>query len=189
MWWKISKVCTAAVPWWGTPTPEAVPGARCGRRSHCLLQQHPTIHFSFSLVNGGALSVGPFWQGHGDDLHVWHSPWQRTRPGQQLWQLGWLLWLCLAITMASNPPTDYWYGPLKYSRTDYVASWVQRGRDLGLPTYNQVRERFGLKPLQNWSNLASHLEPQVTGNWSGQGMYVGQRTMGHSRQELNSATS
>ncbi|OWK58826.1 Dual oxidase 2 [Lonchura striata] len=56
---------------------------------------------------------------------------------------------------------DYWYGPLKYSRTDYVASWIQRGRDFGLPTYNQVRQHFGLKPLQNWSNLAPHLEPQV----------------------------
>uniref|UniRef100_A0A8C3VFM0 NAD(P)H oxidase (H2O2-forming) n=1 Tax=Catharus ustulatus TaxID=91951 RepID=A0A8C3VFM0_CATUS len=56
---------------------------------------------------------------------------------------------------------DYWYGPVKYSRTDYVASWVQRGRDFGLPTYNQVRQRFGLEPLQNWSNLAPHLEPQV----------------------------
>ncbi|XP_023790135.1 dual oxidase 2-like [Cyanistes caeruleus] len=56
---------------------------------------------------------------------------------------------------------DYWYGPLRYSRTDYVASWLQRGRDLGLPTYNQVRQHFGLKPLQNWSNLAPHLEPQV----------------------------
>lgn len=56
---------------------------------------------------------------------------------------------------------DYWYGPLRYSRTDYVASWVQRGRDFGLPTYNQARQRFGLKPLQNWSNLAPHLEPQV----------------------------
>ncbi|NWR33479.1 DUOX2 oxidase, partial [Tachuris rubrigastra] len=56
---------------------------------------------------------------------------------------------------------DYWYGPVKYSRTDYVASWIQRGRDLGLPTYNQARERFGLKPLQNWSNIAPHLEPQV----------------------------
>ncbi|KFR02023.1 Dual oxidase 2 [Nipponia nippon] len=56
---------------------------------------------------------------------------------------------------------DYWYGPLKYSRTDYVASWLQRGRDLGLPTYNQARERFGLKPLQNWSVLAPHLEQQV----------------------------
>lgn len=76
---------------------------------------------------------------------------------------------------------------MKYSRTDYVASWVQRGRDFGLPTYNQVRQRFGLEPLQNWSDLGPHLEPQVTGNWAGQGMYVGQRMMGPSRQELNSA--
>ncbi|NWW88131.1 DUOX2 oxidase, partial [Rhynochetos jubatus] len=58
---------------------------------------------------------------------------------------------------------DYWYGPLKYSRTDYVASWLQRGRDLGLPTYNQAREQFGLKPLQNWSDLAPHLDQQVLG--------------------------
>ncbi|NXT94227.1 DUOX2 oxidase, partial [Anhinga rufa] len=56
---------------------------------------------------------------------------------------------------------DYWYGPLKYSRTDYVASWLQRGRDLGLSTYNQARERFGLEPLQNWSDLGPHLEQQV----------------------------
>uniref|UniRef100_A0A8C3JAD8 NAD(P)H oxidase (H2O2-forming) n=1 Tax=Calidris pygmaea TaxID=425635 RepID=A0A8C3JAD8_9CHAR len=56
---------------------------------------------------------------------------------------------------------DFWYGPLKYSRTDYVASWIQRGRDLGLPTYNQARERFGLEPLQNWSDLAPHLEQEV----------------------------
>ncbi|XP_010004248.1 PREDICTED: dual oxidase 2 [Chaetura pelagica] len=56
---------------------------------------------------------------------------------------------------------DYWYGPLKYSRTDHVASWFQRGRDLGLPTYNQALERFQMKPLQNWSELAPHLEQQV----------------------------
>ncbi|NXW90244.1 DUOX2 oxidase, partial [Alopecoenas beccarii] len=56
---------------------------------------------------------------------------------------------------------DYWYGPLKYTRTDYVASWLQRGRDLGLPTYNQAQERFGLEPLQNWSALAPHLDQQV----------------------------
>jgi len=106
------------------------------------------------------------------------------RPAQQLWQLGLLLWLCPAITMASNLPTDYWYGPLKYSRTDYVASWLQRGRDLGLPTYNQAQERFGLEPLQNWSDLAPHLEQQVTANWSGNRKCVGQRTLGQSRQQL-----
>eukprot|EP00076_Gallus_gallus_P015519 XP_015134571.1 dual oxidase 2 [Gallus gallus] len=56
---------------------------------------------------------------------------------------------------------DYWYGPLKYSRADYVASWLQRGRDLGLPTYNQARERFGLEPLQDWTNLAPHSQQKV----------------------------
>ncbi|OXB56751.1 hypothetical protein ASZ78_008518, partial [Callipepla squamata] len=56
---------------------------------------------------------------------------------------------------------DYWYGPLKYSRTDYVASWLQRSRDLGLPTYNQARERFGLEPLQDWTNLAPHSQQKV----------------------------
>ncbi|XP_065589784.1 dual oxidase 2 [Cyrtonyx montezumae] len=56
---------------------------------------------------------------------------------------------------------DYWYGPLKYSRTDYVASWLQRGRDLGLPTYNQAREWFGLEPLQDWTNLAPHSQQKV----------------------------
>lgn len=109
-----------------------------------------------------------------------------TRPAWQLGQLGLLLWLCLAVATTLNPPTDYWYGPLKYSRTDYVASWLQRGRDLGLPTYNQARERFGLDPLQNWSYLAPHLEQEVTGNWSGHGKCVGQRTLGQSRQQLAS---
>lgn len=107
---------------------------------------------------------------------------RRTRPAWQLGPLGLLLQLRLAITMTSNPPTDYWYGPLKYSRTDYVASWLQRGRDLGLPTYNQARERFGLEPLQNWSDLAPHLEQQVTRDWSGHGKCMGQRTLGQSRQ-------
>uniref|UniRef100_A0A8C8SKZ3 NAD(P)H oxidase (H2O2-forming) n=1 Tax=Pelusios castaneus TaxID=367368 RepID=A0A8C8SKZ3_9SAUR len=56
---------------------------------------------------------------------------------------------------------DYWYGPLKYSRTDYVASYIQRGRDLGLPTYNKARELFDLTPAQNWS-FFNHSDAQVT---------------------------
>uniref|UniRef100_A0A8C3J9N9 NAD(P)H oxidase (H2O2-forming) n=1 Tax=Calidris pygmaea TaxID=425635 RepID=A0A8C3J9N9_9CHAR len=90
-------------------------------------------------------------------VRLCNSYWSR----EQLWWLELLFWLCLAVTMALNSPTDFWYGPLKYSRTDYVASWIQRGRDLGLPTYNQARERFGLEPLQNWSDLAPHLEQEV----------------------------
>uniref|UniRef100_A0A8C0WUU0 NAD(P)H oxidase (H2O2-forming) n=1 Tax=Castor canadensis TaxID=51338 RepID=A0A8C0WUU0_CASCN len=33
---------------------------------------------------------------------------------------------------------DYWPGPDKFSRTDYVASSIQRGRDMGLPSYSQA---------------------------------------------------
>ncbi|XP_056671998.1 dual oxidase 2 [Monodelphis domestica] len=56
---------------------------------------------------------------------------------------------------------DYWPGPGKFSRTDYVASSIQRGRDLGLPSYNQALEALGLETLKNWSTLNPKLEPNV----------------------------
>uniref|UniRef100_A0ABM5EXE9 NAD(P)H oxidase (H2O2-forming) n=1 Tax=Pogona vitticeps TaxID=103695 RepID=A0ABM5EXE9_9SAUR len=48
---------------------------------------------------------------------------------------------------------DYWYGTVKYSRMDFVASWIQRGRDLGLPTYNKAREFFNLQPVKDWQGI------------------------------------
>ncbi|NWT05500.1 DUOX2 oxidase, partial [Mionectes macconnelli] len=101
-------------------------------------------------------------------VRLCNSYWSRERPGLQQAEDVDTLLLGMSSQIAEQEDNivvedlqDYWYGPLKYSRTDYVASWIQRGRDLGLPTYNQARERLGLKPLQNWSNLAPHLEPQV----------------------------
>ncbi|NXD28302.1 DUOX2 oxidase, partial [Spelaeornis formosus] len=101
-------------------------------------------------------------------VRLCNSYWSRENPGlQQAKDVDNLL-LGMSSQIAEREDNimvedlqDYWYGSLKYSRTDYVATWVQRGRDFGLPTYNQVRQHFGLKPLQNWSNLAPHLEPQV----------------------------
>ncbi|NXO29095.1 DUOX2 oxidase, partial [Cisticola juncidis] len=97
-----------------------------------------------------------------------NSYWSRENPGLQQAEDVDNLLLGMSSQIAEREDNivvedlqDYWYGPLRYSRTDYVASWVQRGRDFGLPPYNQVRQRFGLKPLQNWSSLAPHLEPQV----------------------------
>ncbi|XP_056428537.1 dual oxidase 1-like isoform X2 [Hyla sarda] len=37
---------------------------------------------------------------------------------------------------------DYWYGQIKYSRTDLLAASVLRGRDMGLPSYKKLREHF-----------------------------------------------
>ncbi|NXO94061.1 DUOX2 oxidase, partial [Certhia brachydactyla] len=101
-------------------------------------------------------------------VRLCNSYWNRESPGLQQAEDVDNLLLGMSSQIAEREDNiivedlqDYWYGPLKYSRTDYVASWVQRGRDFGLPTYNQVRQHFGLKPLQNWSSLAPHLEPQV----------------------------
>uniref|UniRef100_A0A4W5PMN0 NAD(P)H oxidase (H2O2-forming) n=1 Tax=Hucho hucho TaxID=62062 RepID=A0A4W5PMN0_9TELE len=48
---------------------------------------------------------------------------------------------------------DYMYGPLRFSRSDLVALTVQRGRDFGLPSYNQVREGLGLAPMERWGDI------------------------------------
>ena len=49
--------------------------------------------------------------------------------------------------------TDFWPGPLKFSRTDYLASCLQRGRDLGLPSYNKARAALGLPPITRWQDI------------------------------------
>ncbi|CAO2579083.1 Dual oxidase 2 [Lemmus lemmus] len=56
---------------------------------------------------------------------------------------------------------DYWPGPDRFSRTDYVASSIQRGRDMGLPSYSQALLALGLEPPKNWSALNPQVEPQV----------------------------
>lgn len=60
--------------------------------------------------------------------------------------------------------SDYWPGPDRFSRTDYVASSIQRGRDMGLPSYSQALRAFGLEPPKNWSALNPQVEPQVNNN-------------------------
>uniref|UniRef100_A0A480W7C1 NAD(P)H oxidase (H2O2-forming) n=1 Tax=Sus scrofa TaxID=9823 RepID=A0A480W7C1_PIG len=56
---------------------------------------------------------------------------------------------------------DYWPGPGKFSRTDYVASSIQRGRDMGLPSYTQALQALGLNTPKNWSDFNPNVDPQV----------------------------
>ncbi|XP_003791842.1 dual oxidase 1 [Otolemur garnettii] len=52
---------------------------------------------------------------------------------------------------------DFWPGPLKFSRTDHLAGCLQRGRDLGLPSYTKAREALGLPPITRWQDINPEL--------------------------------
>ncbi|XP_072594510.1 dual oxidase 2 [Vulpes vulpes] len=56
---------------------------------------------------------------------------------------------------------DYWPGSGKFSRTDYVASSIQRGRDMGLPSYTQALMALGLEIPGNWSHINPNVDAQV----------------------------
>nr|XP_060611324.1 dual oxidase 2 [Anolis sagrei ordinatus] len=62
---------------------------------------------------------------------------------------------------------DYWYGTVKYSRMDFVASWIQRGRDLGLSTYNKYREFFKLPPAKEIPRENETLFEEVAAMYDG----------------------
>lgn len=43
---------------------------------------------------------------------------------------------------------------------------MQRGRDHGLPPYNEWREVCGYEKAKNWNDLEEFMEPQVLINYS-----------------------
>ncbi|NXA33140.1 DUOX2 oxidase, partial [Eudromia elegans] len=125
--------------------------------------------FLASMVPPGVYKRGPTCQFQPDPaLRLCNSYWSRKGTRLQRAEDTDSLLLGMSSQIAEQEDNivvedlqDYWYGPLKYTRTDYVASWLQRGRDLGLPTYNQAREQFGLEPLQTWTDLGAHSGQQV----------------------------
>ncbi|KJH47788.1 animal hem peroxidase [Dictyocaulus viviparus] len=47
---------------------------------------------------------------------------------------------------------DYIFGPMHFTRLDVVASSIMRGRDNGLPSYNELRKAFNL-PEKTWETI------------------------------------
>ncbi|ESO87606.1 hypothetical protein LOTGIDRAFT_235056 [Lottia gigantea] len=45
------------------------------------------------------------------------------------------------------------FGPLDFNQRDLAAINIQRGRDHGLPGYNEIRQTYGLNRLGNWSDI------------------------------------
>ncbi|KAF4081387.1 hypothetical protein AMELA_G00160610 [Ameiurus melas] len=52
---------------------------------------------------------------------------------------------------------DYMYGSLQLSRTDALTIAIQRGRDFGLASYNQVREALNFPPVKTWGEINPNL--------------------------------
>jgi len=60
--------------------------------------------------------------------------------------------------------TDYMYGPLRFTRTDLVATTIQRGRDFGLRSYTEMRKALDLPPVKTFAEINPELNrtnPQV----------------------------
>nr|XP_002717948.2 dual oxidase 1 [Oryctolagus cuniculus] len=93
-------------------------------------------------------------------LRVCNSYWSRKHPSLQSADNVDALLLGMASQIAEREDhvvvedvRDFWPGPLKFSRTDHLASCLQRGRDLGLPSYTRARAALGLPPIAQWQDI------------------------------------
>ncbi|XP_048188150.1 dual oxidase 2 [Perognathus longimembris pacificus] len=106
--------------------------------------------------------------GHSPALRVCNSYWTRENPNlknaREVNEL--LLGMASQISeledrIVIEDLRDYWPGPDKFSRADYVASSIQRGRDMGLPSYSQALLALGQEPPKHWKDLNPNVELQV----------------------------
>ncbi|VCW68212.1 unnamed protein product, partial [Gulo gulo] len=93
-------------------------------------------------------------------LRVCNSYWSRKHPNLRRAEDVDALLLGMASQIAEREDhvvvedvLDFWPGPLKFSRTDYLAGCLQRGRDLGLPSYTKARAALGLPPVTRWQDI------------------------------------
>lgn len=66
----------------------------------------------------------------------------------------------LRYTFCSQVTDHLFQGNLNFG-LDLVALNVQRGRDHGLPPYNEWRQVCGYEKVNNWKDLEDFMEPQV----------------------------
>ncbi|XP_055048116.2 dual oxidase 1 [Misgurnus anguillicaudatus] len=116
-----------------------------------VYKRNRTCHYQSTLNADGSKSPG---------LRLCNTFWNRDNPNVQSGQDVDELVMGMASQIAEREDNivvedlrDYMYGPLRFSRSDAVALTIQRGRDFGLPSYNQVRESFDMKPVNTWEEI------------------------------------
>uniref|UniRef100_H0V9S6 NAD(P)H oxidase (H2O2-forming) n=1 Tax=Cavia porcellus TaxID=10141 RepID=H0V9S6_CAVPO len=93
-------------------------------------------------------------------LRMCNSYWSRENPNLQSAEDFDELLLGMASQLAEKEDhvvvedmRDFWPGSLKFSRMDHLAGCLQRGRDLGLPSYTRARAALGLPPITHWEDI------------------------------------
>ena len=54
------------------------------------------------------------------------------------------------------------FGPMEFSRRDLAAINIMRGRDNGLPDYNEVRKCHGLSRISSWPDINPRLYDEAS---------------------------
>uniref|UniRef100_A0A8C1ESJ9 NAD(P)H oxidase (H2O2-forming) n=1 Tax=Cyprinus carpio carpio TaxID=630221 RepID=A0A8C1ESJ9_CYPCA len=121
-----------------------------------VYKRNRTCHYK-SAVNSDA-SKSPA-------LRLCNTFWNRNNPNLQSSQDVDELIMGMASQIAEREDNiivedlrDYMYGPLRFSRSDAVALTIQRGRDFGLPSYNQIRESLNMRPVNSWDEINPKLK-------------------------------
>ncbi|KAI7811828.1 dual oxidase 1 [Triplophysa rosa] len=116
-----------------------------------VYKRNRTCHYQNAVNVDGSKSTG---------LRLCNAFWSRNNPNVQSGQDVDELVMGMASQIAEREDNivvedlkDYMYGPLRFSRSDAVALTIQRGRDFGLPSYNQVRESFNIRPVDTWEEI------------------------------------
>uniref|UniRef100_A0A673I607 NAD(P)H oxidase (H2O2-forming) n=1 Tax=Sinocyclocheilus rhinocerous TaxID=307959 RepID=A0A673I607_9TELE len=116
-----------------------------------VYKRNRTCHYKSTVNNDASKSPG---------LRLCNTFWNRNNPNLQSSQDVDELIMGMASQIAEREDNiivedlrDYMYGPLRFSRSDAVALTIQRGRDFGLPSYNQIRESLNMRPVNSWDEI------------------------------------
>ncbi|XP_016373255.1 dual oxidase 1-like [Sinocyclocheilus rhinocerous] len=116
-----------------------------------VYKRNRTCHYKSAVNNDASKSPG---------LRLCNTFWNRNNPNMQSSQDVDELIMGMASQIAEREDNiivedlrDYMYGPLRFSRSDAVALTIQRGRDFGLPSYNQIRESLNMRPVNSWDEI------------------------------------
>ncbi|KAG1939411.1 dual oxidase [Pimephales promelas] len=116
-----------------------------------VYKRNRTCHYKSAVNNDDSKSPG---------LRLCNTFWNRNNPNLQSSQDVDELIMGMASQITEREDNvivedlrDYMYGPLRFPRSDAVALSIQRGRDFGLPSYNQIRAALNMRPVNSWEEI------------------------------------